>query len=92
MLTRVGTDDAFVSVNVAGAANVSRWTVTVKHPRDGVGVTVGTLSAGVTDTGIISVAEQTCLSVGTEADKRSNAVDASGAWTACGCRTVVDVL
>lgn len=52
------TNAAFVSVDVAGAAYVSRLTVTVEHPIDGVGVTLRTLSTGVTDTGIISMAEQ----------------------------------
>ncbi len=51
------TNAAFVSVDVAGAAYISRWAVTVEHATDGVGVTVRTLSAGVTYTGVISMAE-----------------------------------
>lgn len=53
------TNAAFVSVDVAGAAYVSRWTVAVEHATDGVGVTLRTLSTGVTDTGVVSMAEQT---------------------------------
>ena len=53
------TDVAFVPVNVAGAADITRWTVTVEHATDGVGVTVRAFSTGVTDTGIISMAQQT---------------------------------
>lgn len=30
--------------------------------------------------------------MGTDTDKRSNTVDAGGAWAACGCHTVIDVL
>lgn len=52
------TNAAFISVNVAGAAYISRRTVTVEHATDGVGVTLRALSTGVTDTGIISVAKQ----------------------------------
>lgn len=53
------TNAAFVSVNVAGVAYISRWTVAVEHAADGVGVTLRALSTGVTDTGIVSMAEQT---------------------------------
>lgn len=92
MFARVCTDAAFVSVDVAGAAYVSRRTVTVEHATDRVGVTLRALSTGVTDTGVISMAEQTCLSVGAETDKRCNTVDARGASAACRCSTVIDVL
>lgn len=51
------TDAAFISIGVASAAYISRGTVTVEHATDGIGVTMWTLSAGVTDTGIISMAE-----------------------------------
>lgn len=91
MLTWVGTNAAFVSVDVAGVSDVSRRTVTVEHATNGVGVTLSALSAGVTDAGVISMAEQTCLSMGAEADKRCNTVDARGAWAACSCSTVIDV-
>ena len=53
------TNAAFISVNVAGIAYISRWTVTVEHAIDGVGVTLRALSTGVTDTGVIPVAQQT---------------------------------
>lgn len=53
------TNAAFVSVDIAGVAYISRWTVTVEHATDGVGVTLRALSTGVTDTGVISMAEQT---------------------------------
>lgn len=91
VLTRVGTNAAFVPVNVAGVAHISRWTVAVEHATDGVGVTLRTLSAGVTDTGVISVAEQTCLPVGAETDERRNTVDTRGACAARSCSTVIDV-
>lgn len=53
------TDATFVSVDVAGAAHVSQRAVTVKHATDGVGVTLGALSTGVTNAGVVSMAEQT---------------------------------
>lgn len=53
------TDAAFVSVDVAGVADISSWTVTVEHATDGVGVTLRTLSTGAADAGVVSVAEQT---------------------------------
>lgn len=92
VFARVGTDAAFVSVDVAGAAYVSRWTVTVEHATDGVGVALRALSTGVTDAGVVSVAEQTCLSMGADTDKGRDTVDAGGARVARGCSTVVDVL
>lgn len=51
------TNAAFVSVDVAGVAYISRWTVTVEHATDGVGVTLRALSTGVADTGVISMAK-----------------------------------
>lgn len=51
------TNTAFVSVDVAGAAYISRWTVTVEHATDGVGVALRALSTRVADTGIISMAK-----------------------------------
>lgn len=51
------TNATFVSVNVAGAANISKLTITVEHSTDGVGVTLRALSTGVANTGIISMAE-----------------------------------
>lgn len=53
------TNAAFVSVDVAGAAHISSWTVTVEHATDGIGVALRALSTGITDTGVISVAQQT---------------------------------
>lgn len=53
------TNAAFISIDVAGAAYISRWTVAVEHATDGIGVTLRALSAGVTDTGVISMAQQT---------------------------------
>lgn len=52
------TDDAFIPVGVAGVAYIARWAVTVEHATDGVGVALGALSTGVTDTCIVSMAEQ----------------------------------
>lgn len=76
MLTGVGTDAAFISVDVAGVAYVPGGTVAVEHATDGVGVTLRALFTRVTDARVISVAEQTCLPVRTETDERRNAVDA----------------
>lgn len=53
------TNATFVSVDIAGAAYISRWTITAEHATDGVGVTLRALSTGVTDTGVVSMAEQT---------------------------------
>lgn len=91
MLTGVSANTALISVNVTGAARVTSGTVTVEHATDGVGVTVGALSTRVTDTSIISMAQQTSLSMRAEADEGGHAVNAGGAGAAgCGS-TVVDV-
>lgn len=58
-LLRRLTDAALISVVVAGGPNISRWTVTVEHTSNGIGVTLRALSAGITDAGIIKMAEQT---------------------------------
>lgn len=50
----------FISVYTAGAARISRRTVTVEHATDGVGVALRAPPTGITDTSIISVAQQTC--------------------------------
>lgn len=52
------TNVALIPVNVAGGAHVSDRTVAVVHASDRVGVTLRALSTRVTDTGIVSVAEQ----------------------------------
>lgn len=91
VFTRVGTNAAFISVDVAGAAHISRWTVTVEHATDGVGVAMRALSTGITDTGVISMAQQTCLSMRADTDERGNTVDAGGARAACSCRTIINV-
>lgn len=92
VFTRVGTDATLISIDVAGAASVARRTVAVEHPTDGVGVTLGAFPTGITDTGIFEVAQQSCLSVGAETDKRRNPVDTRGASTARCRGAVVDVL
>lgn len=91
VLTGVCTDTALISVDVAGAACVAGGTVTVEHAADGVGVTVRALSTRVTDTSIVSVAQQTSLSMRAEADEGGHAVDAGGAGAARCRGTVVDV-
>lgn len=53
------TNAAFVSVDVAGVAYISRWAIAVEHAADGVGVTLRALSTRVTDAGIVSMAKQT---------------------------------
>lgn len=92
MLTWISANTTFISVNVTGAACVAGGTVTVEHPTDGVGVTVGALSTGVTDTSIISMAQQTSLSMRAETDEGSHAVDAGGARAAGCAGTIIDVL
>lgn len=52
------TNAALVPVGVAGAAHVSSWTVAVVHASDRVGITLRALSTGITDAGVISMAEQ----------------------------------
>lgn len=52
------TNAALVPVSVAGVAHVSSWTVAVVHASDRVGITLRALSTGITDTGVISMAEQ----------------------------------
>lgn len=91
VLARVGTNAAFVSVDVARAANITGWAVTVEHATDGVGVTLRALSTGITDTRVVSMAQQTCLSMRADTDERGNAVDACGAMAASSCSTVIDV-
>lgn len=91
VLTGVGAYAALISVVVAGGPSISRWTVTVEHTSNGVGVTLRALSAGITDAGIIKMAEQTCLSVRTHADEGCNTVYACGALAACSCCTVINV-
>lgn len=91
VFTWISANTTFISVNVTGAACVTSGTVTVEHAADGVGVTVGALSTRVTDTSVVSVAQQTSLSMRTEADEGGHAVDAGGARAArCG-GAVVDV-
>lgn len=91
MLARIGADAALISIDVAGAAYVSRRTVTVEHAADGVGVTMRALSTRVTDTSVISMAQQTGLSMRAETDKRRHTVDTCGALAACSGSTVVNV-
>lgn len=91
MFTGVCTNAAFVPVSLTGGTYISWWTVTVVHATDWVGVTLRALSARVTDTSIISVAEQTCLSMGAQTDKRCYTVDACGAGAARCCCTVINV-
>lgn len=52
------TDAALVPVSVACVAHVSSWTVAVVHASDRVGITLRALSTGITDAGVISMAEQ----------------------------------
>lgn len=92
VLTGIRADTALISVDVTCAACVPSGTVAVEHAADGVGVTVRALSARVTDASVISVAQQTGLSMRAEADEGGHAVDAGGARAARRGGTVVDVL
>lgn len=57
-----------------------------------VGVTQSTFLARIANTGIIQVAQKTCLSLWTNAGERSHSVDAGGAIGTGGSEAVVDVL
>lgn len=57
-----------------------------------VGVTESTFLARIANTGIIQVAQQTCLSLWTNAGEGSHPVDAGGAVGTGGSEAVVDVL
>lgn len=92
VLTWISANTTLISVNVTCAARVTSGTVAVEHAADGVGVTVRALSARVTDASVISMAQQTGLSMRAEADEGGHSVDARGA-RAARCRgTVVNVL
>lgn len=52
------TNAALIPVNVAGGTHVSDRTVAIVHAGDRVGVTLRTLPTRVTDTSVVSVAEQ----------------------------------
>lgn len=60
------TQRALVDVLVTGRSHVSRRTRAQVSPCDGVGVTVGALSAGVADAGIVQLAQQSCPTAQTE--------------------------
>lgn len=57
-----------------------------------VGVTQSTFLARIAHTGIIQVAQKTCLSLWTNAGERSHSVDAGGAVGTGGSEAVIDVL
>lgn len=59
---------------------------------DGVGVTVGAFLTGVTDAGVIQLAQQPCATVRTYTDERGNSVMTSGAVGTGSAGAVVDVL
>lgn len=91
MLAWISANATLVSVSVTGVAHVSGGTVTVEHAADGVCVTVRAFSTRITDTSVISMAQQTGFSERAEADEGGRAVDAGGAGAARGAGTVIDV-
>lgn len=61
-------------------------------PTDRVGVAVGSFLAGVTDAGVLQLAQQPCASMRAFTDKRGHSVVTGGAVGAGGAGAVVDVL
>lgn len=92
VLTGVRADDALIDVVIAGAAIVAGRAVAVELAVDRVCVALRPLSAGVTDAGIIHMAEQARLPEGAGADEGGDSVDAGGAGGTGRGGAVVDVL
>lgn len=60
------TQRALVDILVTGRSHVPRRTRAQVSPCDGVGVTVGALSARVADAGIVQLAQQSCYAAQTQ--------------------------
>lgn len=92
MFTRVGSQSALINVLVAGGPRVARWTGANSLAIYWVGVTVGALLAGVTDAGVIEMAQQTCASMRALAEEGGHAVMAGSSMIARCTGAVIDVL
>lgn len=63
---RFFTQRALVDILVTGSSHVPRRTRAQVSPRDGVGVTVGSLSARVADASIVQLAQESCSAAQTQ--------------------------
>lgn len=92
MLTGVCSNGALIHVLVTGSSHKASGTGADGPTVQRVSVTHRTFVTGVTDTGIIQMTQQTCLSNRALAEERGHSVMACGSIkTNCGC-TVIDVL
>lgn len=92
MLTGVGTQSTFIHVLAAGWPRVPGGASADGLAIDRIGVTVGSLVAGVADARIVEVAQQTCAPMRTLAIEGGHAVMAGGALETGSTGTVIDVL
>lgn len=92
VFTWVCSKSALIGVLVAGGPRVTRWTGANGLAIDWVGVTVGALLAGVTDAGIIKMAQQTCASMRALAEEGGHPVVAGRPMIARCTGAVIDVL
>lgn len=91
MLTGVGTNGTFIHVLVAGTTNKASRAGADCPAIQWVSVTYCTLIAGVTDTSIIQMTEQTSFAHRALAEKRGHTVMTCGPVEADSCGTVVNV-
>lgn len=93
MLTRVTVGHStLIHVFCAVSALVALWAGANVLPVQGVGVTQRPLVTRVADTGIIQMAQETRLSLRTQAGEGGHAVNAGGPWRAGSIGTVIDIL
>lgn len=93
MLTRVTVGHStLIHVFCAVSALVALWAGANVLPVQGVGVTQRPLVTRVADTGIIQMAQETRLSLRTQAGEGGHSVNAGGPWSAGSIGTVIDVL
>lgn len=92
MLTGVCTNGTLVHVLVAGAAHKASRTSANGPTVQRVRVTNSSFVTGVTDTGIVQVTQQTCLSNWTLAEERGHTIMTCGSIKTNCCCTIVDGL
>lgn len=92
MLTGVCSDGTLVHVLVAGSSYKASGTGANGPTVQRVRVTHSTFVTRVTDTGIIQVTQQTCLSYWTLAEERGHTIMACGSIKANCCCTIINVL
>lgn len=83
---------ALVHVLFAGASLVACGAVALEHSVDGVGVTLGPVSAGTADAGIVHMTQQTSLAKLADAQEVGDSVHAGGPRSAGSRGAVVNVL